>query len=67
MLKVIRQLAEDHMTMVVVTHEMAFAQAVSHHVVFMDGGFIIEEGSPDEVFGDPKQDRTKRFLSNYRQ
>ena len=66
-LKVIRQLAEDHMTMVVVTHEMAFAHAVSHRVVFMDGGFIVEEGTPDQVFVDPQQERTKRFLSNYKQ
>ncbi len=66
-LKVIRQLAEDHMTMVVVTHEMAFAQAVSHHVIFMDGGFIVEQGSPDQVFVNPQTERTKRFLSNYSQ
>ena len=64
-LKVIRQLADDHMTMVVVTHEMSFARAVSNWVVFMDGGFIIEEGHPEEVFGNPQQERTKRFLSNY--
>ena len=66
-LKVIRQLAEDHMTMVVVTHEMAFAHAVSHRVVFMDGGYIVEEGDPDQVFVHPQQERTMRFLSNYRQ
>lgn len=66
-LKVIRQLAEDHMTMVVVTHEMSFAHAVSHRVIFMDGGYIVEEGSPEQVFSDPQQERTKRFLSNYKQ
>ena len=65
-LKVMRQLAEDHMTMVVVTHEMSFAQAVSHRVIFMDGGYIMEEGSPEQIFGDPQQERTQRFLSNYR-
>jgi polar amino acid transport system ATP-binding protein len=66
-LKVMRQLAEDHMTMVVVTHEMSFAHAVSHRVIFMDGGYIMEEGSPEEVFGNPQQERTKKFLSNYKQ
>ena len=65
-LKVMQQLAEDHMTMVVVTHEMSFAQAVSHRVIFMDGGYIMEEGSPEQIFGSPQQERTKRFLSNYR-
>jgi len=64
-LKVIRQLADDHMTMVVVTHEMPFARAVSNRVIFMDGGYIVEEGHPEEVFGDPKQERTKQFLANY--
>ena len=64
-LKVIRQLADDHMTMVVVTHEMSFARAVSNRVIFMDGGLIIEEGHPEEVFGNPQQERTKKFLSNY--
>ncbi|MBO7403625.1 MAG: amino acid ABC transporter ATP-binding protein [Clostridia bacterium] len=65
-LKVIRQLAEDHMTMVVVTHEMSFAHAVSHRVIFMDGGYIIEEGTPEQIFDSPHEERTKRFLSNYR-
>ena len=64
-LKVIRQLADDHMTMVVVTHEMPFARAVSNRVIFMDRGFIVEEGHPEEVFGSPKQERTKQFLTNY--
>ena len=66
-LKVIRQLAEDRMTMVVVTHEMSFAHAVSHRVIFMDGGYIMEEGSPEQIFQDPQQERTKKFLSNYKQ
>lgn len=66
-LKVIRQLAEDKMTMVVVTHEMPFARAVSNRVVFMDGGVIVEQGDPEQVFGDPAQERTKQFLRNYQQ
>lgn len=66
-LKVIRQLAEEKMTMVVVTHEMPFAKAVSNHVIFMDGGVIVEEGHPEKVFGDPQQERTKQFLRNYQQ
>ena len=66
-LKVIRQLAEDKMTMVVVTHEMPFARAVSNHVIFMDGGVIVEEGHPEAVFGSPVQERTKQFLRNYQQ
>ena len=64
-LKVIRQLAEDKMTMVVVTHEMPFARAVSNRVIFMDKGVIVEEGDPEEVFGNPQQERTKQFLRNY--
>ena len=64
-LKVIKQLAEEKMTMVIVTHEMAFAKAVSDRVVFIDNGLIAEEGSPDEVFGDAKNERTKQFLQNY--
>ena len=66
-LKVIRQLADEKMTMVIVTHEMAFARAVSEWVVFMDGGVIIEEGPPEEVLGDPTQERTRQFLRNYQQ
>lgn len=64
-LKVIRQLAEEKMTMVVVTHEMPFARAVSNRVIFMDKGFIVEQGDPEEVFGNPQQERTKQFLQNY--
>ena len=64
-LKVIRQLAEEKMTMVVVTHEMPFARAVSNHVIFMDGGVIVEQGDPEIVLGDPQQERTRQFLRNY--
>ena len=64
-LKVIKQLAEEKMTMVVVTHEMPFARAVSNRVIFMDGGVIVEQGDPEEVFGNPTQERTKLFLKNY--
>lgn len=66
-LKVIRQLAEDKMTMVVVTHEMPFARSVSNRVIFMDGGVIVEQGDPEAVFGNPTQERTKQFLRNYQQ
>ena len=61
-LKVIRQLAEEKMTMVVVTHEMSFAKAVSNRVLFMDKGVVVEEGTPEEVFDNPKEERTKQFL-----
>ena len=64
-LKVIRQLAEEHMTMVIVTHEMAFARAVSDRVIFMADGVIVEEGDPEAVLGDPSQARTRQFLKNY--
>ena len=66
-LKVIRQLAEEKMTMVIVTHEMPFARAVSNRVIFMDGGVIAEQGDPEQVFGAPTQERTKQFLRNYQQ
>ena len=61
-LKVIKQLADEKMTMVVVTHEMPFARAVSDRVIFMDGGVIVEQGDPEDVFGNPKEERTKQFL-----
>ena len=64
-LRVIRSLAEENMTMVIVTHEMAFASAVSDRVIFMDGGVIVEEGPPAEVFGNPKNERTRQFLERY--
>ena len=66
-LRVIRSLAEEHMTMVIVTHEMPFARAVSDRVVFLDGGVIVEQGSPAQVFEDPQQERTKEFLKSYRE
>ncbi|MFC7732418.1 amino acid ABC transporter ATP-binding protein [Actinomadura keratinilytica] len=61
-LTVMRQLAQEGMTMLVVTHEMAFARDVADHVVFMDGGVIVEQGPPDQVIGDPRHERTQRFL-----
>ena len=61
-LNVIKQLAEEKMTMVVVTHEMAFAKAVSNRVIFMDRGVIVEQGDPIEVFENPQEERTKQFL-----
>ena len=61
-LNVIRQLAEEKMTMVVVTHEMPFAKAVSNRVLFMDGGVIVEQGDPRDVFDNPQEERTKQFL-----
>jgi len=64
-LRVIRALAEEKMTMVIVTHEMSFAAAVADHVIFMDGGVIVEEGPPQEVIRNPKNARTKQFLENY--
>ena len=64
-LKVIRDLAEEKMTMVIVTHEMAFARAVADKVIFMDGGVIVEQGAPEAVFGDTQQERTKQFLARY--
>ncbi len=63
-LKVIRALAAEHMTMVIVTHEMAFARDVSDHVIFMDGGVIVEQGKPD-IINNPTQDRTIQFLSRF--
>ncbi len=62
-LKVIRQLAEEKMTMVIVTHEMTFARDVADHIIFMDGGYIVEEGTPQEVIENPKEERTKQFLA----
>ena len=62
-LKVIKDLAAEHMTMVIVTHEMSFARDVSNHIIFMDGGVIVEEGSPTQVFEETQEERTKDFLS----
>lgn len=64
-LDVMKNLAKEGMTMVVVTHEMAFAKEVSDRVVFMDQGVILEQGSPAEVFGNPREARTREFLSRY--
>ena len=61
-LEVMKQLADEGMTMVVVTHEMGFAREVADRVVFMDEGYIVEEGTPDEVFGNPREERTRSFL-----
>lgn len=62
-LEVMKKLAHDGMTMIVVTHEMGFAREVSNHVIFMDGGYIVEEGRPEDVFGHPKEQRTIDFLN----
>jgi polar amino acid transport system ATP-binding protein len=62
-LGVMRQLAKDGMTMIVVTHEMQFAREVADKVLFMDGGVVVEEGPPEQVIGDPRHERTKAFLS----
>ena len=64
-LKVIRQLAAIKMTMVIVTHEMGFARDVADRVIFMDGGYIIEEGNPHDVISNPKEERTKHFLARF--
>lgn len=64
-LKVIKDLARENMTMVIVTHEMAFARDVSDHVVFMDGGVIVEEGAPKDIINNPQHERTKLFLSRF--
>ncbi|MBE6020234.1 MAG: amino acid ABC transporter ATP-binding protein [Firmicutes bacterium] len=64
-LKVIRDLAAEKMTMVIVTHEMAFARDVSDHIIFMDGGVIVEQGDPQQIINDPKEERTKAFLSRF--
>lgn len=62
-LDVMKQLAKDGMTMVIVTHEMGFAREVGDKVIFMDGGYIVEENTPSELFDNPKMERTKAFLS----
>ncbi len=62
-LDVMKQLAKEGMTMVVVTHEMGFAREVADRVIFMDGGYVVEDDVPEEIFTNPKNDRTKEFLS----
>ena len=64
-LRVIRELAEQKTTMIIVTHEMAFARDVADQVIFMDGGVIVEQGNPKEVIDHPKEERTKQFLARY--
>lgn len=64
-LRVIRDLAKEGFTMVIVTHEMAFARDVSNHVIFIDQGVIAEQGAPAELFGNPKNQRTRDFLSRF--
>jgi len=66
-LKVIKSLAAEKMTMVIVTHEMAFARDVSDHVIFMDGGVIVEQGNPEDVINNPRNERTKHFLSRFQE
>ena len=66
-LRVIRGLSEQNTTMIIVTHEMEFAREVADKVIFMDGGKICEQGDPHEVFNNPKEERTKQFLSRYSQ
>lgn len=66
-LKVIKSLADQETTMVIVTHEMAFARDVSSQVIFMDGGRILEQGTPADVFEHPKEERTKQFLSRFKE
>ena len=61
-LQVIKDLAAEHMTMVIVTHEMNFARNVSDEIIFMDGGVIVEQGTPEEVFDNPQSEKTKNFL-----
>ena len=64
-LSVMRQLASEGLTMIVVTHEMAFARDVSSHVVYMSDGVICEEGTPEEIFERPQNPRTREFLSRF--
>ena len=62
-LEVMKDLASSGLTMIVVTHEMEFARDVSDRVIFMDGGYIVEDGTPEEIFKNPKMQRTREFLS----
>jgi polar amino acid transport system ATP-binding protein len=66
-LRVIKELADQNTTMIIVTHEMAFARDVADHVIFMDGGHILEQGDPIQVMEHPKEERTKQFLSRFNQ
>ena len=64
-LKVIKELAADGMTMVIVTHEMNFARGVADKIIFMEGGYIVEQGDPEQLFGENASERTKQFLQRY--
>ena len=66
-LKVIRSLAENKTTMVIVTHEMSFARDVADQIIFMDGGIVVEQGDAKQVIDNPQEERTKQFLSRYTQ
>lgn len=66
-LKVMKELARQNTTMVIVTHEMAFAKDVANHIIFMDDGHVLEEGTPTQVFEHPKEERTKQFLARFTQ
>ena len=66
-LKVIRGLADKKTTMIIVTHEMAFARDVADHIIFMDGGVVVEQGEAKQVINNPQEERTKQFLSRYTQ
>ena len=66
-LRVIKELADENTTMVIVTHEMAFARDVADHVIFMDDGNIVEQGDPMQVFEQPKEERTRQFLQRFTQ
>jgi len=63
--QVMKQLANEHMTMLIVTHEMRFAAEVSDHVMFMDGGVVVEQGAPSQVLSDPTEERTRAFLRKH--
>ena len=65
-LSVIRELADEGMTMVIVTHEMAFARDISSHIIFMAEGRIREEGTPKQIFEEPKEEETREFLARFR-
>ncbi len=66
-LAVIRELAEEGMTMLVVTHEMSFARNVANRVIFMEGGYVVEDGTPEEIFEHPKEQRTREFLQGFKE
>lgn len=66
-MRVIRELADQNMTMIIVTHEMAFARDVASQVIFMDEGVIVEQGTPEQVFEHSREERTRQFLSRFTQ